>query len=132
MSRKSTDTFTYYNRNPRGLKTSADCVARAISVATGYSWENTINSITAHAIKMGRVFNEKEAYGSWLENEGWTKMPQLKKANNKRYTIKEFQKLHPEGIIIIKVSGHLTVIEDGILYDTWNCERASVGNYWVK
>lgn len=131
-ARKSTDTFTYYNRNPKNKKRGADCVPRAISGATGITWEEAIRSLTETGIRENGVLNEKDVYATWLKENGWEKMPMPKKSNNRRYTVAEFQKLEPKGTFIISVAGHLTFIEDGMLYDTWNCQGKSVGNYWRK
>jgi hypothetical protein len=123
--------FVKYNRNPLNRK-AGDCVARAISTGTGLKWEDVIRIITEHAIPLGRVFNEKEAYGSWLEQTGWTKHKQPRKPNNKKYTVQEFCDLNPEGIYIVGVAHHLTVVEDGKYYDTWDCGYKTVGNYWSR
>ena len=130
--RKSTDKFTFYNRNPKSKVSSADCVARAISGASGLPWDQVIISITQHALKQGRVFNEKKAYDAWLQKNGWVKNKQPRKANGKKYTISEFLDLYPKGTYIISIANHLTFSEDGILYDTWNCLSKSVGNFWSK
>ena len=130
--RKSTNIFTYYNRNPKGKLRGSDCVARAISTATGMSWETVIRDITELGIKLGSVFNEKSTYAKWLELNGWVKMPQPRKINNTKYTLAEFLKLCPKGIYIVNLANHLTVVEDGIVYDTWDCTRKTVGNYWTK
>lgn len=45
-------------------------------------------------------------------------------------TINEFAKLNPKGIYLIRVSGHLTSIIDGICYDTWNCLDEIVDLVW--
>ncbi|MDR4969304.1 MAG: hypothetical protein RG740_06770 [Acholeplasmataceae bacterium] len=130
--RKSTKTFTFYNRNPRGLVGSADCVARAISTATGKTWEDTIRELTNYGIERAGVFNEKNIYAGWLESNGWKKQKQPRKSNGKKYTVLEFQQANPKGMYIVSLSGHLTVVEDGIIYDTWNCQNSTVGNYWSK
>ena len=130
--RKSTDTFKFYNLNPFKKKSAGDCVARAISGATSLNWEQVIRELTDYGIKLGYVFNMKETYDKWLCENGWRKNKQPRKPNNKKYTIKEFCKLQPKGIFIVGVANHLTFIEDGILYDTWNCEYKTVGNYWSK
>ena len=34
------------------------------------------------------------------------------------------------GIYVLKIAGHVTVIKNKTLYDIWNCKRKTVGNYW--
>ena len=132
MSRKSNNTFTFRNRNPKNLLRAADCVARAISLATGETWEDVVMSITTFALPMGRVFNEKEAYTKWLEHKGWQKQPMPRKSNGSKYTVREFAKLYPKGMYLVNVARHVTVVEDGIIYDTWDCGSRTVGNFYTK
>lgn len=131
--RRSTDLFTFTNVNPRSLVRAADCVARAISFATGLSWEDTIRELTEFGIGIGGVFNEKATYGAWLEKNGWTKMKQPRKANRSKYTIEELIEAgYVTGTVIVSIAGHLTVIKDGKVRDTWNCLCGTVLNYWIK
>jgi len=130
--RNSPEGFTFFNKNPKSKVSGADCVARAISTATGKKWEDVIREITEHAISIGRVFNEKKAYDTWLEKNGWVKNKQPIKSNGRKYTVKEFLSLYPKGTYIISVANHLTMCEDGIVYDTWNCLHKSVGNFWSE
>lgn len=39
---KNTASFTYFNANPKD-KRSSDCVLRAISLASGKSWDEVLN-----------------------------------------------------------------------------------------
>lgn len=127
----NTNYFKKENVNPKNKK-AADCVARAISKATGISWEQVIRELTEYGIEKGLVFNEKATYGSWLVENGWMMQKQPRKSDNTKYTVKEFTSLYSQGIYIIGVANHLTVVIDGYIYDTWNCGSKTVGNYWIK
>lgn len=123
--------FTFYNVNPKGRVRTFDCVVRAISFATGRSWEFVMTELTKYGISLGMTFNDVGIYGRWLEKSGWKKYKQPRKPDNRKYTVKEFATKWPLNTYIIKVAGHLTVVKDGIIYDTWNCGRKAVGNFWV-
>lgn len=41
----------------------------------------------------------------------------------------------PKGNIVVSVSGHLTCVKDGVIYDTYDCSRDGtrcVYGYWTK
>ena len=128
--RKSRGRFVYYNRNPRKLKHACDCVTRAISAATALSWEDTMRSLVEHSIEIKYAFNAKEAYSSWLEENGWTKHKQPRKPNGRKYRLHEFLNETTTGMFLVNTRGHLTFVEDGYVYDTFNCLNEVVGNYW--
>lgn len=128
--RQNTNTFHYYNCNPKGLKTSSDCVVRAIAGGTGLDWKHVYTRLSEIGLDLSRIPVEKATYTEYLFKLGWAKNPQPRKENKRKYTVKEFCELHSKGAYIIKVANHLTYVEDGIIYDTWNCENKTVGNYW--
>lgn len=124
--------FEKFNANPKGLK-SADCVIRAISKATGDSWEDTYKGLFELSLKMKRVFNEKQVYEKYLEQKGWKKQKMPKHENGKRYTVQELADSYwCRFDLIISVAHHLTYVSKGTLFDTWNCGHKSVGNYWTR
>lgn len=131
MSRQSRGKYVFWNVNPKG-KYKGDCVPRAISTACKISWEEATRQLTEVAITLACTFNEKEAYDTWLTQQGWTKQKQPRKSNNKKYTVEEFCSLNPKGTYVVGVANHLTVVEDGYVLDTWNCSYKTVGNYWSK
>ena len=126
-------TFKQFNANPKGKKAS-DCVLRAISVANNKSWEQTLKEMTELSLKTGYVFNEKNGYEKYLKNNGWAKCKMPKKSDNTKYTIKEFvERLAKNNqTYIISVCGHLTVVKNLELIDTWNCCNYNVGNFYTK
>lgn len=126
-----TDTFKWYNANPKHNITG-DCVIRAISKATNKDWYETLDNLCNIGKELGDVPNCDIAYETYLNNEGFTKMKQPKKASGKKYTANEFAKNHKKGSYVLRLANHLTVCVDGILYDIWNCGYKTVGNYWVK
>lgn len=130
--RRSVGRYTFHNANPKNRLTAADCVPRAISTATGKSWEEVTRSLTEEAIKQYSVLNEKKVYDTWLTRNGWVKNKQPRKRNNKKYTVEEFAALNNKGTYVVGVASHLTVVVDGEILDTWNCSSKTVGNYWSK
>ena len=128
--RKSKGSFIFHNENPKKLVSSADCVIRAIALATGKTWENTLEGLVEISLKVKDVPNAKRVYNKYLEQLGYPMQKQPRKTNNKKYTAEEFAKKFDEGTYVISLANHLSVVVDGKIYDTWNCSDRSVGNYW--
>lgn len=126
-----TETFTYYNANPKGRITS-DCVCRAISTALNQSWEITMIEMAKMACQAGYDPADPKGFDLYLKSKGWKKMKQPRKADNTKYTGSEFCKEF-KGVCIANIGGHHTVcIKDGKVHDIWDSTYKTIGNYWVK
>lgn len=121
--------FRYYNNNPHSRRTE-DCVIRAIAAGTGDSWEVTLKKLTKHMIKTGYMLSTPELYGDYLEKIGWNHNKQPKYGNNRNMKIKDFIKRFNGKAIIHVGNDHVSYIEDGKLWDIWNCENEIIGEYW--
>lgn len=124
--------FHFHNANPKG-KNKNDCVARAISVALGQSWETTIREMTEKGISIGAVFNEDSTIDAYLLEKGWTRCKEPRNSENKKITVKEFLNNHKKGIYIIRAgSHHLSLIFNGRVWDTWDCSKKVMHSYFYK
>lgn len=124
--------FIKYNNNPKQKKTN-DCVIRAISLATGKSWQEVYRELAEQGIKCGLMINDRTNWKTYLKHLGYNMEKMPRKYNNKRYTVEEFvdEIAHKNWTYIVKVANHLTVVKDKKLYDTWDCSHKCVGNYWI-
>lgn len=111
--------YVYYNPNPQKNYRAGDCVIRAISIATGDTWNNVYDDLC----KEGKYF------GDWGNNNGvWDTY--LRKRGYKRYicpnncpfcySIKDFAKEHSYGTYIVATGSHVVAIIDGDYIDSWN------------
>lgn len=123
--------FENYNANPKGRKTS-DCVIRAITCATTKTYNQVLNELVEISIKTGYHIADKKCYEKYLEMLGFVKMKQPRKSNNTKYLIGEVDKVVGKGIALISCAHHLTVVNNCVIYDLWDCRNKSIGNYWVK
>lgn len=121
--------FIEVNVNPKNRKTG-DCVIRAISNALNQTWDETYKDLVELGFKNKLMPNDPKCFNAYLKSKGHAKLPMPKKANGKRYTVKEFAELNKKGTWIISVAHHLTVIKNGNLYDSWDCGYKSCGNVW--
>lgn len=125
--------FIQYNKNPKNKKTG-DCVIRAIATATNSSWEYIYRELAELGIKKGLMINDSKNWKSYLKKIGYQQQKMPRRDDKTRYTLEKFcdELAEDNQIYIIKVAGHLTVVKDKNLYDSWNCSHKSVGNYWIK
>lgn len=48
-----------------------------------------------------------------------------------RFTLEEFARKNPKGRYIVLVTGHLTTVIEGVVYDTWNCGSKNIQCIYV-
>lgn len=126
-----TQNFTYYNANPKG-KMTTDCVTRAITTALNQPYETTVRELTELWLKTGYEMTEPRCYGKYLESKGFEKQKQPRKADNTRYTGREFVRIF-KGVCVANIgSSHVVCIKDGKVIDIWNSTGGCIGNYWIK
>lgn len=143
-----TDTFHYYNANPKN-RITGDCSVRAISTVLGKSWTEVVMEMAELGCKNGYSPWGRENIDRYLKLNGWTKCRQPKKWDNTKYTAEEFCEVQQhyageimaewdDGIVIapkivVSVGGHhISCIINGKINDIWDCTDNCVGNYWVK
>lgn len=131
---KETPTFHFHNANPK-CKNANDCVARALSVALSQSWEDTVREMTEFGIERGLTFNEARLIDIFLESKGWIRYKEPRDANNKKMSVNKFLGLRyskKETIVALVGSHHMTLIKDGVVWDTWDCTNKTMHSYWIK
>lgn len=117
--------YKFYNANPLG-NIELDCVCRAISKAVGlpyYTIEKKLKLI-------GELFECESlcvcCYKFLLENVFGFK---CKFANSRK--VKEVAKDYKDNIVIIRIEGHLTMAEFGVIYDIWDCTNEDADIFWI-
>lgn len=128
-----TNTFKYHNANPKN-KITADCVIRALCTALDEPYETVYRELFEFSIKCGYMLNETQCYDKYLQSKGWIKHKQPRKADNTKYTGKEFcERARVYENYIINIGGHhIAAIVNGKVNDIWDCTYKCVGNYWTK
>ena len=117
--------FQFYNANPL-KKLEQDCVCRAISRAVKMPYKTIENKL--HLI--GKLFECDElcvcCYHHLLEKVFGLKQ---KVANGK--TVREVVKDYSNNILLLRLDGHLTMAEFGVIYDLWDCRGEKVDVFWI-
>lgn len=128
---QNTSTFTFYNANPRGKKTS-DCVVRAICTALNEDYDTIARELLEFWLMTGYHMSDVKCFGKYLESKGWIKQKQPRKSDNTKFTGGEFAK-HFRGTCIANIGGHhIVCIVNGKILDIWDSSKGCIGNYWIK
>lgn len=124
--------FIKYNANPKDLKTG-DCVIRALSKGLNKSWDDILKELFPLCLKWKRLPDDRQIYRRYLKKLGYEMEKMPRKDNNTRYPLKEFinELAKDDTTYIINVAKHLTVVQNKKLYDTWDCSKKYMGNYWI-
>lgn len=124
---KGTQYFAYTNPHPKGIKSHADCVYRAISIATGKDWLTVYDELT----KLGRELlcppNSDLTYKTYIDRIA--DRIEVKTVGG-RLKGKGVAKLDASKTYIVRMAGHLTCVKGGKIRDTWNCGDKSAYIVW--
>lgn len=143
-----TSVFHYYNANPRNRMTG-DCAIRAISVATGISYNDTVMGLAKVHCDTGYEPTMGKGLDIYMESIGWVKHNQPRRYDNTKFTGKDFcnwlsvsyDRFY--GNVLANIGGHHMVAivpyckGDGIndrfkIFDIWDSSDYCIGNYWTK
>lgn len=120
--------FRYYNANPRKRNVN-DCTVRAISLATNRSWDETFEELSKFAQAQCIMPDEIKYIDEYLSR----RYDRICGCNGSQITIGQFIKDFPQGIYLITMSGHITCVIDGCIYDTFDpSDRYIWDAYLVK
>lgn len=101
-----------------------DCVIRAISVAENKSWGSTYDELSRIAKKNGILLDDVN-FVEPLLNYRYNKVK-----TNYGDTVQNIIENYPIGTYLVTMNGHITVIKDGVVYDTFDCRNRLVQNVW--
>lgn len=104
------------NPNP-AHRDIGDCAVRAVSLATGDSWEDVYLKLCMRGALCKDMPNANSVWGSYLMDNGWTYHP-LDRVFS--YTVGDFCREHDTGVFVIGTGDHAICIKDGNIHDTWD------------
>lgn len=115
--------YKYYNANAAN-KYEDDCVIRAISCATGKSWDYVYDYLSDIAQYEGTLFDKKDFVIKYLD-----------KTFHRLYgiygTIGEVSGAFPNNIILIASQSHIVCSLRGIVYDTFDPRHLKAEYVWL-
>lgn len=116
--------FNYINVNPLAIEES-DCVTRAISLATGYSYAEIQDKLYYISELL-----ECESLCVCCYAHLLSEVFQYDKVYCHNMTVQEFAYKHPYGLYIIRMPGHLSVLYNGEVQDIWDCSGEILTDVW--
>jgi len=139
-------------RAAAGYKGQAgDCVVRSISIVTGMSYQKVYDDLfkaneefrNTSRTKLARSLKQKNdsprsgthrvVLKKYLAQLGFQWTPTMFVGKGCKVHLKKEEL--PSGTLLVSCSKHITVVKDGILYDTHDCSRNGtrcVYGYWTK
>ena len=117
--------FRYYNRDEDGVHRN-NCVTRAISLASGISMGETRRKLRCVAILFDcapRIC--MSCYKHLIENVLY-----YKPLNCDGMTVGEFADMHPQGIYLVRMEQHISIIIDNCVNDIFDCRDHLLTNAW--
>lgn len=115
--------YKYYNNNARGLFAN-DCTIRAISMATGKSWDEVYEHLSDIAQFEGTMMDDRNFINRYLSTK-YEKVPYLSE------TVGEVAEDYPDNILLITMNGHITCSKYGVIYDSFDPRDRIVENAWI-
>lgn len=112
---------------------TGDCVTRAIAIASNLPYKEVYNELFKRAKGTPRNGVKRKIYEQYLKELGfqWITTSGIGVGCKIHLDPKEL----PEGIIIVRLSKHLSTVIDGVINDTYDCSRGGsrcVYGYYKK
>lgn len=124
--------FIKYNANPKD-RDIGDCVIRALSKATGKSWDEVYDELYIIGKKKKRMMNDSKVYKEFLKNYNFTLSPARRDEEGRMIIVEEFaNNVDADTMYIIHTRKHLTVVFNGDIYDTWDTSLQKAGKFYFK
>lgn len=122
--------YVHYNPNPQRLSVG-DCTVRAISKATGSTWEDIYIGIGLEGFLIGDMPSANHVWGAYLKRKGFKRCI-IPNTCPECYTVADFAREHPYGIYILALASHVVCVCDGDWYDSWDSGEELPIYYWHK
>lgn len=114
--------YKYLNKNTH-QRFVDDCTVRAISLAENNTWNRTYDKLSDMARSKGMMFNSVEFIEDYLDYN------YIRECFNSK-TVGEFAYENPIGTYLVTMPNHITVVIDGIIYDTFDCSDRIMRCAW--
>ena len=122
--------WVMYNNNPTG-RSVGDCAVRAVSIALGTDWETAYTKLAYNGYLMGDMPSADSVWGAVLRENGYYRAI-LPDTCPSCYTAKQFCADHPVGTYILAFGGHVAAVQNGDIFDSWDCSNEIPQYYWYK
>lgn len=115
--------YQYYNANALN-KYEDDCVLRAISCATGKSWDEVYDYLSDIAQYEGTLLDKRDFVINYLDRT-------YRRLKGVYGTIGEVSGMFPNSTLLITTKGHIVCSKNGVIYDTFDPRDRIVEYVWL-
>ena len=115
--------YKFYNANAVN-RYEDDCVIRAISCATGRSWDNVYDYLSDIAQYEGTLLDKREFVINYLDRT-------YERIKGLEGTVGYISSLFPNNTLLITMKGHIVCSKNGIIYDTFDCRNREAEYVWL-
>lgn len=115
--------YMFYNANPED-NDIWDCSVRALSKALGINWEAAYTILSDYARERGLMLDSVESIEGFLDEN-------FQRFCNYNMTLGEFADFYNLGTFLVTMPGHITVVEDGTIYDSFDCSDRIIWCSWA-
>ena len=121
--------YKFYNANALN-KFEDDCVIRAISCATGKSWDYVYDYLSDIAQHEGTLLDKRNFVINYLDRT-------YQRLNGIKGTVGEISGMFPNNTLLITMGGHITCSKPSCnnnmptVYDTWDCRNRDAEFVWL-
>jgi len=110
--------WVYDNPNPRNRRTD-DCVVRAVSIASGQTWDETYAGVALTGLALSDMPNMNHVWRFYLRGLGF-KRKEIQDTCPDCYTVNDFADEHPHGRYVLGTGTHAVAVVDGRVMDTFD------------
>ena len=115
--------YRFFNANAVG-RFSNDCTVRALSCATGKSWDEVYEKMSALAQYQGTMMDDRDFIRGYLDLK-YERVPYMEASVGK------VAEEYCDYIMLITMEGHITCAKYGIIYDSFDCRSRKAENAWI-
>lgn len=118
--------YKYLNLNPKHRKVS-DCTVRAFALAHNISWYKSYDILTEYAREECIVIDDVTFIDDFL-SERYNY--ECIKCKHIKQTVGDLCYTHNTGTYLITMSGHITCMINGTIFDIWDCRDQYAWRIW--
>lgn len=115
--------YEFCNNNPLN-KYENDCLIRAVSCATGRSWDEVYNNLSDIAQYNGTMMDDRDFVRSYLDSK-YRRVP---------FTLErvgQTAEFYKDNDLLITMNGHICCSKKGIIYDIFDPRDYYTEDAWV-
>ena len=115
--------YKFFNENPTN-RYEDDCVIRAISCATGKSWDYVYDYLSDIAQYEGTLLDKRDFVINYLDTT-------YQRVYGIKGSVGYVSSLFPDNDILITMKGHIVCSKNGVIYDTFDCRNRQAEYVWI-